>query len=329
MRWLAFSSVAALLFVTAPAGAAVRVGDGGLLSLTEWRGAALGVVESGDVAEPFELVRSSGRGRSLLGSFGAEGAEFPDVAAAGERAYVTWGVPISGGESLTVATLEGERFPEVVGTGPGRLAVGEEGLHLAYPDRDGNATVATLATATERRAERPSPQAITTTAPFRRHLPLGVAAVEGGALVLDLIQERDRTELRVLGPGAPSAPILSVRALRHFPARLAVRGDRIAVAWLDRGRARLAVASLGGTWSRRSLPGRGGGDGAPAPAFAGRSLRVAYTQRGDVYVWRGGTLRRLTRTPSVERDAFAAGPFVGWTRRDASRNLTAWLERIG
>jgi hypothetical protein len=264
----------------------------------------------------------------VAGSFGVAGAEFPDVAVHDDELFVGWGVPVSGGAELTVADLDGDTLPPVLGTGPGRLAAGPDGVHLAYPDRDGNATVTLLATAPARRAERPSPQAITTTAPFRRHLPMGVAAVEGGAIVLDLIQERSRTELRVLGPGAPAEAILSVRALRHFPARLVIDGDRIAVAWLDRGRAHLATARLGGRWSRRALPGRGGGDGAPAPAFVDGSVRVAYTQRGDLYAWRGGALRRLTRTPGVERDPFAAGDFVGWTRRDPNREISAFIDRL-
>ena len=309
--WLSFLALAA------PAEAAVRVADAPLLSLTEWRGAALGVVESEDLAEPFELVRSSGRGRSLAGSFGIAGAEFPEVAARGDRAFVSWGVPVSGGAKLSVATIDGDRLPDVQATGPGRLAVGEEGVLLAYPDRDGNAALTTL-------TDPPSLQTLTTTGPHRRHLPMGVA----GGLVLDLIQERNRTELRVIGPGAPSAPVFSVRALRHFPARLAVSGNRIAVGWLDRGRARLAIASLGGSWSKRTLPSRGRGDGAPAPAFAGGSLRVVYTQRGYVYWWRAGRVRRLTRTRGAERDALAAGAYAGWTRRDARRESSAWVQRL-
>lgn len=325
---LCWLSLALLLLPAPAAGAAARVADAPLHALAEWRGAALAVVESDEREAPFALLRSTGRGRSLMGPVGAPGAEFPEVAASGDRAWVAWGVPISGGAALSVQPLGGDPLPEVLSTGPGRLAAGEAGVHLAYPDRDGNAALTTFPFAAERRSDGAGgPQALTSTGPFRRHLPMDAAAVEAGVLVLDLIQERGRTELRLIGPGAPAAPVFSVRALRHYPARLAVDGDRVAVGWLDRGRARLATARLGGDWSRRRLPGRGRGDGAPAPAFLDGALRVAYTQRGDVYLWSVAGLRRLTRTRGAERDALAAGPYVGWTRRDRRRATSAWVER--
>jgi hypothetical protein len=338
MRWPAFSSLAAVLLAAAPASAApVRIASGAEgHALTVWRGAALAVVDSGSGEAPFSLVRSSGAGRSEFGSFGEPGAEFPDVAAVEDGpAYVSWGVPVSGGASLSIAPVESldSEFSEVLGTGPGRLALLEGGtVHLAYPDRDGNATVSTFAGG-ESRAVRPPPRSLTTTAPVRRHLPMSAAATEDGALVLDLIQERNRTELRVLGPGAPSAPILSVRALRHFPARMTYAGGRVAVGWMERGRARVATARLGGSWSRRQLPGRGRGEGAPAPMIVDGSVMTAYVQRGDVYLAGPGRTRRLTATRGEEREPLAAAgdgdAYVAWTRREPRRGpVSTWLTRL-
>jgi hypothetical protein len=334
-----------LLALPAPAAGAVRIGeDGEAYALAVAHGSALAVVESGDRTLPFDLVRSTGAGVSVVGGFGELDSEFPSVAAGDDgRAFAGWGLPVSGGYALRVAPVSAldEPLDGVPGTGPGRLAVGAADVLLAYPDRDGNAALSTLST--DRRAAAEAPLALTSTAPFRRHLPLGVAAVEGGALVLDLIQERSRTELRVIGPGAPAAPILSLPALRHVPARMDVRDGRIAVGYLVSGRARVAVARLGGAWARRSLRGEGGGDGAPAPMIAGGSVSVAYTQRvrakgartqREVFLFAPDGTRRLTTTPGDERDALAAaGPegdaYVAWTRREPRRGATAaFLERV-
>jgi hypothetical protein len=328
-----------MLMVPAPAAAAVRVAAGGqAYSLAASRGMALAVVDSGDAAQPFDVVRSTGRGASILGGFGGADAEFPEVAAGEDgRAFVGWATPISGGNALRAAPVAAldELLPEVASTGPGRLAVGA-GVLLAYPDRDGDAALSVLAT--DRRVAAGEPVALTTTAPQRRHLPLGVAAVVEGALVLDLIQERDRTELRVIGPGAPSGPVFSVPALRHIPARLAVGSGRIAVGYLVGGRAHLAEARLGGAWSRRVLRGEGGGDGAPSPVVSRGRVSVAYTQRvrtagartqREVFLFTSSGTRRLTVTPGDERDALAADGYVAWTRREPGRGATsAWLEKV-
>lgn len=336
-----------LLAPAAPAHAAVRIGgDGDVHALAVSRGAALAVVESGDPAEPLSLVRSTGAGVSDLGGFGERGAEFPALAVDAEgRPLVSWSRPVSGGAAVTVvrapagrSQVFGEPFPEIFATGPGRLTASVDGDPVvAYPDRDGNAVVATLSGGRDRAAARPAPHALTSTAPYRRHLPLDVAMTPDGPLVLDLIQERGRSELRVLGPGAPASAILSVRALRHFPARMAVDDDRIVVGYLSRGRVHVAIARLGRSWSRRKLRGRGG-DGAPAPVLVDGELHVAYAQRSgrqrELFLASPWGTRRLTRTPGHERDPVAAvGPdgdaYVAWTRREPRRGrTTAWLQRV-
>ncbi len=304
---------------------------------------AVAVVDTGDIDNPFALVRSSGSGREVLSRFGGRNAEFPAVAAApGGGAYVTWGVPISGGARVTVAPVDDVRdaLPQFEATGPAHIAVRSGAAVLAFPDRDGNAAVSTLPFSGESRGKRPEPRALSTNAPERRHLPMGVAHGEQGTLVLDLVQERDRTELRVIGSGAPAAPILSVPLLRHVPAKLAVSGDRIAVGYLRNGRSYVATARLGGSWSRRTLPGSDG-EGSPAPMYRGSALQVAYAARvrggfaisqRDVFLWSGGRARRLTRTQGDEREVHAAAgggrAFAAWTRKEKTGAKSGFLQRV-
>lgn len=348
MRRLLILAVAAA--VPAPAQAAVRLGPhANAHALTATRGSALAIVDSRRIHEPFALVRSTGSTRTGLGRFGERRAEFPDLASdAAGRVVVGYGVPISGGAALTIAPLQrtglGDPLPELVATGPARLALGAAGTLVAYPDEEGNVALATLERRSGRRpAPRPGYEPLTASGPERRHLPLGVVAAEAGALVLDLAQERGRSELRVLGPHAPAAAVLSVRGVRHIPARIAASGDRVAVGYLVGGRAYLAVSRAGGSWSRRRLRGAGGGAGAPAPMFAAGELLVAYTQRvrragappqREVYLFRARGTRRLTTTRGDEREPLAAaGPdgraYVAWTRREPRQGAkSAFLERV-
>lgn len=309
-------------------------------SLTVSRGYAVAAVDSGDRDDPFLLVRSSGLGRSALGRFGGRNAEFPALAASrGGRAWVTWGVPVSGGARVHVAPVDdlGDPLPEVVATGPSWMTFQGNAAVLAYPDENGNAALATLPIRGEGRSRKPVPRALSSDAPEQRHLPLGVAASDDGPLVLDLVQRRDRTELRVIGEGAPSGAILSLPLLRHVPARMAVLGDRIAVGYERSGRSYVATARLGGRWSRRRLPGSGG-EGAPAPMWAHEKLAVAYTRRvagqRDVYLWTAPRTTRLTTTPGDEREPLAAAgigegaAYVAWTRREKTGAKAAFLTRV-
>ena len=314
-------------------------GSANAYSLTVAGRSAVVAVDSRNRDDPFSLVRTSGRGApDLLGRFGGRNAEFPNLATTGGgRAWVTWGVPVSGGARVHVAPVDDveDALPEVIATGPSWMAFRGGSAVLAYPDEDGNAALATLPISGEGRSRTPEPRALSSNAPQRRHLPLGVAASDDGPLVLDLVQTRDRTELRVIGEGAPSAAILSIPLLRHVPARLAADGDRIAVGYERSGRSYVATARLGGSWSRRRLPGSGG-EGAPAPVYVDGALRVVYTRRvagqRDVYAWSGGRLARLTTTPGDEREVLAAASdsraFAAWTRREKSGAKAAFALRL-
>jgi len=341
--------VVALLALTsaAPAQAAVSLGGrpGGLEALAVSGAAAYGVVDSGDANAPFALVRSDGASAGTPLSFGERGAEFPDLAGGpGDSLVASWGRPLSNGDGYVVAgapTAPGAAFgavqPLANGTGPGRLALDATGTPvLAFPDGDGNTTLVRGGV-----GER-----LTATAPEERHLPLDVAVgADGGAFVLELVQTRTRSELRLLGPGAPAAPVASIGALREIRASVAIDGRRAYVAFGLDGRARLAIAALepGAAWWSRRLPGRGGASGAPAVLRSAGSTFVAYTQRqlhgrGDVFLASEGPaalrVRRLTRTRADERVPFAAAGaggelYVGWSRGRALHGpASAVLERV-
>jgi hypothetical protein len=343
-------AVAALVGVGGTVGVArgaVSLGGapGGLEALAVAGGAAYAIVDSGDANAPFALVRCDGANAGPPRSFAERGAEFPDlVSGPGDSLVVSWGRPLSNGARYVVAgapTAPGAAFGPVQslvnGTGPGRLALDPAGTPLlAFPDADGN--TALLNAGIQER--------MTATAPEERHLPLDVAVdAEGGAYVLELAQTRRRSELRLLGPNAPTAPVVSIGALRDVRATLAIDGRRAYVAFALEGRVRLAIAALepGAAWWSRRLPGRGGSSGAPVVLRSGGSTFVAYTQRqrhgrGDVFLATEGRdplqIRRLTRTRADERGPFAAAGaggelYVGWSRGNALRGpATALLQRL-
>jgi hypothetical protein len=349
MRRTLLAALALALAVAAPAPAAVSLGGApeGLRALTVAGGVAYAVVGSADPAAPFALVRSTGAGRSAPQRFGMLGADFPDLATGPDDTVVaTWGEPITSGERYVVArapAADGDAFgPSQVlatGSGPGKLALALDGAPLlAFPDFKGDAVLSAGASFETR---------LTASAPDRRHLPVDVAVDGAGkAFVLDVVQTGTSSELWLLGPGAPSVPAARIRALRGLPATLAIDGARAYVAYLLDGGVHLAVGrlGLGGGWSSRRLPGRGGGTGAPAVVRTGGRTLVAYTQRqrhgrGEVYLasLRAGELRvrRLTRTRADERSPFVAASaagdvFVGWSRASALHGpAVAVLERLG
>lgn len=315
----------ALLAVTAaPTGAAVRLADDAEVhALTISREQAVAAIDSGDPQTPFSLVRSSGRGSSEVTTFGEPGAGFPDLGTADRGTVVaTWARPVSGGNALSAQALGSEPVAIGVSTGPAKVA----GTALAFPDRDGNIAIATLAA--------PEPIAVTSNAPERRHLALDAGEREQGTLVLDLVQRRTATELWVLGPGAPPAVVAAVPALRHLPASMAVEEELIAVAYLKSGRAYVA-RSRGGAWRTRRLPGEKV-TGTPAVAIAGGDVLVAYSRRAgssrEIFVSDVAGTRQLTTAPGDDRDPVAAGgpggeAFVAWTRRRGD-TATAFLERL-
>lgn len=344
--------------VAAPAGAATRLasGDAGVHALTVDGGSAVAVVDSGDPASPFALVRSRGRSRVALGDYGGWDAEFADVAGGDSgRVVAAWARPISGGSAIEAITVTpGEREPYGApmhfgsATGPPRIAATADGFVLAVPDRDGNIVLVerTLGDSGSESDERS--RTLTTTGPARRHLPLDVAVGRSGGLVLDLIQTRTRTELRIVGDGAPAHPVVALRGLSAVPAVLAADGRRVAAAYISRGRAVLATERAGGGWRRHRLPGSGGARSAPALMLAGSEAIVVYEQHvrsagsrrryRQLFIarLRGGRLRtsRLARSRADDTAPFAASGtagemYVAWTRtRRGSRARTALLKRL-
>jgi hypothetical protein len=335
-RFLA-AALGLVLATAPPAHAAVSLGGapGGLQALAVSGGAAYAVVDSGNAAAPFALVRSTGASAQAPRDFGDADAEFPDLARGpGDALVASWGRRVSDGERYVVAgvpTVPGAPFglsqPLAAGTGPGRLALDPAGAPLlAFPNGDGDTALA-RGTAEER---------LTASAPAERHLPLDVAVdAQGRALVLELVQTRTHSELRLLGPEAPAAPVVAVGARRDVRATLALDGGRAYVAFGRNGRVNLSIAALNprASWWGRRLPGRGGASGAPAVLRTAGGTLVAYTQRqrhgrGDVFLATEGPkslrIRRLTRTRADERAPFAAAGaggeiYVGWSRGNGLR----------
>jgi hypothetical protein len=271
--WLAVPGVARA--------AQVKLGDEPLLALAAYDGAAYAVVESGEPARPFAVVREGGRPEA----FGGPGAESPEIAAGPDGVRIAWARQISAGLEL----FETPAGPlPITATAPPQLDA--DGT-LAYPDRDGNVI---------RGDAR-----LTDDAPEHRHLPLDAAQ----GLVLDLDQRRTITQLRLLGPGAPNLPALSLPRLADVQASLAVAGNRAYVAYALDERIYLATADVNpqARWTTRKLSS----DGAGRPAIARTAKRtyVAFSRAGGVYL-NGKRLGDGGR-PLLATDGDTV--FAGWT----------------
>lgn len=346
-RKAAFAALAVALLAAAPqtAAAAATLGNapGGLLALTAGRGQAYAVLGSGDPAVPFRLVRSTGRGGSSIGRFGVRGARFPDVAAVAGSLVVAYGRVTSDGllYESSLAQAGGFEAHATLGqsTGPARLALDGLARLVAFPDLLGDAVLGGRDS-----TDAPVLELLSNSAPARRHLPLDLVVDDGRALVLDLVQSATRSELRVVGPGAPAQAVLSVPGVQALAATLAYDGERIYVAYSANGPV-LASArpTPGATWSRRRLAAHGRLAGAPAVARVGLRTIVATSERvegqRDIYETKigpaGTHVRRLTRSrgddvaPQVTVGLDDA-VYLGWTRRHRSRSrATALLQRIG
>jgi hypothetical protein len=304
--------LAAALVLPASAEADVRLG-GPLVALSAGPGAAYAVVATGSRNRPFRLVRSGGRGVSRLGVFGSRNAKFADVS--GREAV--FARPTSDG--FVYETAGGTVLDE--GTGPPVLS--PDGL--VYPDADGDVVFGRTV--------------LTHTGPALRHAPLD--AVDG-PLVLDLVQSGRRTELRVLGPDAPSEAVTSVRGLHVISATIARDDEGIYVAYRSGATVTLATAKTRGRWSRRRLKLKGTTHGAPAIARSGLRTFVATSQRVHrrrsiflTTIGPAGTFTdRLTKPRGSDLAPLAAqGPdghvYVAWTRRtNGSSRRSAILRRV-
>jgi hypothetical protein len=303
MRSWVVTFVFVALVLPSPAGAAVRLG-GPLVALGASPGAADAVVGTSSRNLPFRLVRSGGRSATPLAAFGSLNAEFADVSGS-EAVFAR---PTSTGFSYE--TADGTVLAQ--GTGPPVLTPDGQ---LAYPDADGDVVLGDVT--------------LTATGPVLHHAPLD--ATDGA--VLDLVQSRTRTELRVVGPKAPSEALTSLRGFHTIPATITSQGDTVYVAYRVNQRVTLATARAGGRWQRRRVKTRGSLNGAPAVIRAkGRTL-VATSQRigkrRGIFVG----ARRLTNTRFSDLDPLAAtGPdgraYVGWTRQDGPRKRSGLLARV-
>ena len=195
------------------------------------------------------------------------------------------------------------------------------------------------------RATAPRPP-FTRTGPALRTTPLDVVVTDGGPLVLARVQSRTRSQLRVLGPGAPAAPVASVHGLRPLEATIARDDEGIYVAYRN-GARRFVLATAGpgpgARWSHRRLRVRGTLNGAPAVARLGLRTIVATSQRVRSplpHLPHHGQARRdlpgglLTRAGGSDLAPLAAtGPdgrvYVGWTHRPGGRaRRAAVLRRV-
>jgi hypothetical protein len=244
-------------------------------------------VESGDPAKPFALVGPGGRSAA----FGVPGAESPEIAAGADGVRVAWARQISSGMELYETPADQITGATAITTASAAPQLDQDGT-LAYPDRDGNAIQ--------------GGRRLTDDAPEHRHLPLDAAQ----GLVLDLDQRRTITQLRLLGPGAPNAPALSLPRLADVQASLAVQGNAAYVAYALDARIYLATAQLQplARWITRKLSNDGAGR--PAVVRTAKRTYVAFSRAGGVYV-NGKRLgpggRPLLATDGTE-------VFAGWTR---------------
>jgi hypothetical protein len=306
-RWWGIVALAAL-WLAAPARAAgpVVLGSGprGLLALAAQDGTAFAVIGASDAARPFALVRSSGRGAGAPVAFGEAGAENADVDAGPDGPVVTWSREISSAFELSLVRADDLARPQEVaeGTGPPHVDAQAAAPRLAYPDLTGDVMFG---------AAR-----LTDDAPEHRNLPLD--ARQG--LVLDLDQQRDATQLRVLGDQAPTQPVVSLASLEGLDASLAADEAHVYVAFVRAGRAFLATAERRPTarWSTRRLAD--GASGRPAVARAGGKTHVAYARHGEIHL-DDETLGAGSR-PLLAADG--GDVLVGWTR-----GRTALLVRTG
>jgi hypothetical protein len=324
-----------LAVASAAAAAPTRLGDGRLAAFASSQGRPYSVLDDNSVKGPVRLLR----GTSLLGSFADADAEFPDVAVSRGRATVAWGETISGGQAIFAATADRLDQPLDLGfaTGPGRLSADAGGAVVAFPDRDGDVALVEAGPPPPSRGAYeavPPGSRLTANAPELRHLPLDSAAGPRGTLVLDLVQTRKSTELSVIGPGAPSQPLLRISARRDLEGSMAVdaRGG-ISVAYVSSGRVVLAT-SRGNRWTRRRLKGSVRTIGAPSVARARGKVVVAYEQRDDVRVDVNGRERPLTGGPGTDSSPLATvdpetgAAWVGWSHRDGRGRATALLSRV-
>ncbi len=341
MRAVPALLAAVLLLAAAPsAGAAALLTEssGDLLALTAGPGAAYAVVGSGSLVRPFTLLRSGGHSTSFVGRFGTRGSVFPDAAAGPGGVLVAFGQRTSDGlryeSSLATAGRLGK--PAALGdaTGPARVALVGASRLAAFPDIDGDAVLGGVDPAGAPRLDM-----LTSTGPERRQTPLGLIVSGGRALVLDLDQSGSSTQLRVLGPGAPAAPVVSVPGVRSIDATFAADKEHIYVAYRSGSRAVLAsaVPLPGAPWAHRTIATRKL-DGAPAVARVGLRTVLATSEllggRRDVVVRilgpAGTRVDRLTRSAVADVGPLAtAGPddavYVAWTRRGGRGNPPAVL----
>lgn len=280
----------------AHAAAPLKLGNGRLLALAARDGVGYAVIGRDDPSRPLALVRSSASAAGRPTAFGGPGAENVDMAAGPGGVEIAWSRTVSSAFQYFTAPAQDVTHPHDagLGTGPPQLDQGE----LAFPDRIGNAML--------------GDKSLTHDAPEHRHLPLDAAQ----GLVLDLDQQRRSTQMRLLGPGAPTRPVFSLARLADVDATLALAGGTAYVAYATGGSTFLATES-GDGWSTRRIAA--GTAGRPAVVRANGRTSVAYTRNGAIYL--DGTRLAVGGGPALAADG--ARVLAGWTHGGA-----AYLVRV-
>ena len=241
------------------------------MALAAGPGSAYAVVSTRAREKPFRLVRSDGSRATTSARSGCPARDYADVAAGAAGPLTVVARPTTSGYAYESAGLGAS---EVLGAGTGAPVLALDGTAriAAFTDDDGDAVLSRDGATT----------ILTRTGPALRTTPLDAVVTDGSALVLARVQSRTRSQLRVLGPGAPAAPVASVHGLRPLEATIAHDDAGIYVAYRD-GARRLVLATAGpgpsARWSHRRLRVRGTLNGAPAVARLGLRTFVATSQR--------------------------------------------------
>jgi hypothetical protein len=280
------SALVALVWIglAAPARAATPVvvgsGPGGLLALAAAGGTSYAVIGRSDPAAPFALVHGG-----ATTPFGGPEAESPAVAAGPGGVMVAWSREVSSELEYSAAPAGDPQDAHVLGTGTGppRLTVGDGPL-LAYPDRNGDATLVLdldqRRAATQLRvlgADAPAQPVVSLAS--REDLEATLAVDGGHAYVAFARQGRAFLASAELRPGARWSTHLVAADITGTPA-VARAAGRTYVAFARRGDVYLSRGDRD--------PERLGGGGRPLIAADGSRVLVGWSRADTALLVRVG-----------------------------------------